>query len=76
MAIRMAHPLHGFTHAYNNNEKERLEALGWGVEVVAVAEIVLDDEAAIRKAYFEKFGKKPHHMAKLDTIKKALDDNS
>ena len=70
----MAHPLHGFTHAYNNNEKERLEALGWGVEVIK--EIVLDDEAAIRKAYFEKFGKKPHHMAKLDTIKKALDDNS
>ena len=78
MATRMMHPVHGFTHAYNNNDIAYLEKLGWSVEPNAetVAAMTEADEIVIRKAYFDKFGKKPHHMAKLETIKKALDDNS
>ena len=72
---RMTHPLHGFTHAHNTNEVAYLVARGWSVEEETQPE-GKDDEEALRAAYFEKFGKKPHHMAKLETIKKALDDNS
>ena len=71
MPILMQHEKHGFTHAYNANDKAYLENLGWSVK----EEEVKQDEDAIRQAYFEKFGKKPHHMAKLETIKKALNDS-
>lgn len=36
MPTRMAHPLHGFTHAYDNNEIAYLKARGWSVEVPVV----------------------------------------
>lgn len=79
MPIRMSHPKHGFTHAYNNNDISYLISLGWRVHVEEVKEVdkkveLSDDE--IRAAYFKKFGKKPHHMAKIETLRKALDDNS
>lgn len=33
------------------------------------------DDAYVRAAYLAKFGKKPHHMMKLENIKKAVNDN-
>jgi hypothetical protein len=33
MPIRMTHPQHGATHAYDKADVERLEKLGWSVEV-------------------------------------------
>lgn len=75
MPVRMQHPKHGFTHAYNTVDKAYLERLGWREEVAKPVEVTTEDEdAAIRQAYFNKFGKKPHHMAKIETILKALND--
>lgn len=74
MPTLMSHPKHGFTHAYNTNDVSYLTALGWSVKEDKPEG--KNEEEALRAAYLEKFGKKPHHMAKLETIKKALDDNS
>lgn len=71
MPIRMKHPDHGYTHAYNTNDRAYLEGLGWSAEEVKTES---EMEAATRQ-YIEKFGKKPHHMLKLENILKALDDD-
>lgn len=81
MPVRMQHPKHGYTHAYNTVDKAYLESLGWRVEeakpVEPKVEITPEDEdAAIRQAYFNKFGKKPHHMLKIENILKALNGDS
>lgn len=71
MAIRMKHPKHGFTHAYNTVDKTYLEGLGWSAEEVKTES---EMEVATRQ-YTEKFGKKPHHMTKLENILKAINDD-
>lgn len=95
MATRMAHPNHGFTHAYNNNDIAYLEKLGWSVEAEKKVEYRItidhdvehepepdsllmneeDEEFLLKELYFVTFGKKPHHMAKLETIRKAINDH-
>ena len=70
MPIRMQHPNHGYMHAYNANDLAYLKALGWSV---AEEPEVKEEETDLIAAYVAKFGKKPHHMAKPETIKKALD---
>lgn len=72
MPTRMKHPIHGYTHAYNTNDLDYLKGLGWSVDEPEVK----DEEGDVIAAYVAKFGKKPHHFTKLETIKKALDDHS
>jgi fatty-acid desaturase len=69
--ILMSHAEHGFHHAYTEAEVESNKKHGWAVYVGPVE---LNDEA-VRQAYFEKFGKNPHHLMKMETIRKAVDDN-
>lgn len=60
----MKHEQHGFTHVYNLMDEEQHRANGW-VEAGPV-------EAPLDEQYFAKFGKKPHHKMKPETIKDAL----
>lgn len=76
MAILMQHPKHGFMHAYNTVEQKTLEGRGWTVKKDRPVEIAPEvEDEAIRQAYFNKFGKKPHHMMKIENILKALNDS-
>lgn len=36
MIVRMVHPVHGATHAYDQGEVDRLKKLGWDVEKPAI----------------------------------------
>lgn len=67
MTILMEHAKHGRAHAYNVTELAAMQQNGWAK--------VMDDDA-IRAAYLEKFGKPAHHLKKIETIRKELDDNS
>lgn len=76
--IRMSHPKHGFHVVYNNSAVAEHEKLGWSVHVEPQP-IVAEEEGGtidgVKADYFAKFGKKPHHLMKLENIQKALDDN-
>jgi hypothetical protein len=39
MTTRMIHPEHGAMHAYDAGEIERLQKLGWAVEIPVVATV-------------------------------------
>lgn len=43
MTTRMAHPEHGFTHAYDASEIKRLESFGWKVEAPEADLPVIED---------------------------------
>ena len=79
MEIRIFNPKHGWHVVYSHSEVERLAPHGWSVWVEP-QHIVVDAAGDnniedLKAAYFAKFGKKPHHLMKLENIKKALDDN-
>lgn len=62
MTTRMMHPLHGWTHAYSDEEIKRLQELGWSVEQVAplvVADKSGDEEAALKEALVESMRMDP-----------------
>ena len=77
--IRMSHPKHGFHIVYNNSAVAEHEKLGWSVHIEpqhVVVDAAEDNNIEdLKAAYFAKFGKKPHHLMKLENIQKALDDN-
>lgn len=75
MEIRLYHPKHGYHVVHNTNSLTHLQGIGWTVDD-AYGKPKAVDENAIREAYALKFGKRPHHMMKIENIKKALDDNS
>ena len=77
MEIRLYHPKHGYHVVHSTNSLTHLQGNGWTVDDGYGKPIVKAvDENAIRDAYLLKFGKKPHHMMKIENIQKALDDNS
>lgn len=74
--IYMTHPQHGSMYCYLDAEVEINKKNGW---VVAEEKPVLQshhpDEAPVMSLadqYEEKFGKKPHHRLKQETIRNAL----
>lgn len=79
MTIRLSHPKHGFHNVYSEADVERHATHGWvrHVEPVKAEPVkpVEDETEFLKAAYFHKFGKNPHHMMKLENIKKALNDN-
>ena len=57
----------------HNNEAKKLLAKGWKRNPADVG--VVDELAALHAAYESKFGKKPHHKMKADSIMRALQDD-
>lgn len=88
MKFYLVHDRHGKKIAYQYNEYEADKKMGWkevtedefyGVKkqpekpAEEVTEPVSDDLSA---QYEAKFGKKPHHKMKEETIRAALDDSA
>ena len=55
------------------NERKKLLAKGWKERASDVG--VVDELAGLYAAYEAKFGKKPHHKMKADSIMRALQDD-
>ena len=81
--IYQIHPEHGYHMATNKMEADANDKLGW--RTVTEAEFydrrpklapevaaVVDD---LEEQYEKKFGKKPHHKMKRETIEAALNDD-
>ena len=48
--VRMKHPNHGFMHAYDKEELERLKGWGWSPEEPEAGSDALDRYAAVAQA--------------------------
>ena len=74
MIIAMRHEMHGIHIAYSDAEAKLAADNGWVADRELSKELAgqtpVDKSLADR--YFEKFGKKPHHLAKAESIEKAL----
>ena len=64
----MTHTKHGRMPVYNPTEIKVNQKHGWVLEIKNVVET-----KSLEELYFAKFGKKPHHRMKPETIKAALD---
>lgn len=67
----MTHAEHGRMPVYNPTEVEFNQKNGWVLETKDVAKA-----KSLSELYFAKFGKKPHHRMKDETIKAALDGST
>jgi len=66
----MTHPKHGKMPVYNPTEIAVNKKHGWVLEKIKIHP-AQDDLIA---KYVEKFGKKPHHKMKIETIRAKLDE--
>jgi len=82
MIERLTHPRHGVKYVYHDNELIADLKAGWVREdeaQVEAPEITTDPEVIDEETielYVLKFGKKPHHRMKLETILAELNAHS
>jgi hypothetical protein len=71
----MSHPKHGGMMVYMDDfEQKQKEGWVFGEEPKPVLmQKSLDPLATLEQQYEKKFGKKPHHLMKPESIKKALE---
>lgn len=86
MLIYQMHEHHGRHIAYDYNEAKRNTENGWKTvteeEFYNIGAIIegesednpLSDREKLEIAYIDKFGKKPHHAMKNETIQEKLDE--
>jgi hypothetical protein len=66
MTTRMTHPQHGATHAYDTGEIEKLQKLGWSVEVP----VINGDTHREPEDVIEEQGEGDQHPAKAGEVAK------
>jgi len=67
----MTHPNHGRMPVYSDGEIEYNSKFGWSVEEDKQEEKTVESPEVL---YEKKFGKKPHHKMKQESIIAALED--
>lgn len=78
MEIYLKHPVHGEKVAYSEAEANEDKKHGWEIidnnqSLDLSDDMGFDDASAL---YEQKFGEKPHHRMKLETIMAKVNDNS
>ncbi len=72
MVIYLTHPKHGSKVATSEQEATYDESNGWSRNVTQATGEVLKDREELTKQYVDKFGRKPHWKASVETIRGEL----
>lgn len=78
MIVRLKHEKHGIKYVYHEGELASDLKLGWTVDEEPLPVVTEEEEIdqATIDLYQSKFGKKPHHRMKLETILAELNAHS
>lgn len=75
MVKYMKHPMHGRMPVYSDSEIAYNAKLGWSLEDQEVIETKVEEkQESIEDAYEKKFGRRPHHRMKQESIIAALEE--
>ncbi len=81
--LYMKHPHHGRMPVYNQAEITSNQKNGWVLEPAETVKVApvrtaesKEDSGELEAKYEEKFGKKPHHRMKPESIEAALNEDN